>query len=292
MSDPRDNTAARALLLAAADAIPDGNGHLADDLLAGVRASRTRSRRRTRITLSLGTATALAGGAIAAVLATTATSLVSTQTAYAAVTTAATTTSSQSFEMTLSVRLPEIVLGPRAKPVTGTGVFDPARQSGEAALMGQRILYTGGWVYLRQSPPYTDSHGKLWVASRGQVTLPIFGLTTGLGPLPLRAAASVTPQRLLGLLREARAVRPDGQASGPGWTGTRYAFSYAGGTGTVAVDRQGRVRELDLSIKTPYTTGGRPERFEQAMTRVTVAFGDFGVPVSVTAPPAREVDFS
>jgi hypothetical protein len=83
----------------------------------------------------------------------------------------------------------------------------------------------------------------------------------GLGPLLQRATADVTPQSLLGLLRGAHSAA-------------------------------GRVRELDFSIKIYYGTGSSPERREQDTIRVAVTFGDSGVPVSVTAPPASEVDFS
>ncbi len=49
-------------------------------------------------------------------------------------------------------------------------------------------------------------------------------------------------------------------------------------TGTVGVDRQGRVRKLDAD----YSIGKSEQRAE-------MTFGDFGAPVSVSAPPASEV---
>jgi hypothetical protein len=280
-----DDLQARTLLLAAGDTIPASS---AEDLLADVRATRTRTRRRTRIAVSLGTATALAGGALAGVVATTATSV---QSAYAAITAAAAVTSGQSFRMTLSLGLPDIIMGPRYRPNIETGQFDPARKTGELTVGEGQILWTGGWQYTRS--PHPAAPGKPWLAVRAQPTLSIFGLTESFtgpgGALPAGDASSVTPQSLLGLLKAARDVRADGQASGPGWTGTKYEFSYPGGTGSVAVDRQGRVRELDLSITTYYGTDHASHL--RATTRVSVGFSDFGVPVHITPPPAGEVRY-
>ena len=80
-----------------------------------------------------------------------------------------------------------------------------------------------------------------------------------------------------------------GAASGHGWTGTAYSFTFAkdfGGPlhlalrvkGTVGVDREGQVRQLDAD----YSIGKTRQRSE-------MTFGDFGAPVSVKAPPAGEV---
>jgi hypothetical protein len=54
-------------------------------------------------------------------------------------------------------------------------------------------------------------------------------------------------------------------------------FGWLGSTGTVDVDQQGRVRRLDATE----TTGRTVHK-----TRVT--FGDFGLAVSVSPPPASE----
>jgi len=98
----------------------------------------------------------------------------------------------------------------------------------------------------------------------------------------------INPQNLLALLKEASQVREVGPASGPGWTGKAYTFTASttlGGPlsivvsshGTVDVDQQGRVRQLDAT-----ETAGKTER------QVKVTFADFGVPVAVSAPPASE----
>jgi hypothetical protein len=163
---------ARALLQTAADSIPGTNDPLADDLLAGVRSRRIRSRRRTRLTLSLGTATALAAGAIAAVLATTATGLVGTQSAYAAVTAAVTTTSSQSFRMTFSMSAPPLPGHPAGLTGTSleTGLFDPARRVGEMTWGSHLTVFANGWDYQRV-PLAKDTDDKPWIANRDATTV-------------------------------------------------------------------------------------------------------------------------
>jgi hypothetical protein len=89
------------------------------------------------------------------------------------------------------------------------------------------------------------------------------------------------------VLRSAGTVREAGSASGPGWTGTRYAFTARlprareSLSATVYVDQQGRVRRL-VTI----STQGR------LTTDRDLAFGDFGAPVPVTAPPASQVKYT
>jgi hypothetical protein len=59
-------------------------------------------------------------------------------------------------------------------------------------------------------------------------------------------------------------------------------------TGTVDVDRQGRVRNLDATEMLGYP-GQAPMGLG---TGIRLAFGSFGAPVSVTAPPASETQIS
>jgi hypothetical protein len=79
-------------------------------------------------------------------------------------------------------------------------------------------------------------------------------------------------------------------ASGPGWTGSKYAFTAHPGfldtvAGTVYVDQRGRVRRL-ATITTLRIAGlSTPSRTETE----DLTFGDFGDPVRVTAPPASQV---
>lgn len=77
-----------------------------------------------------------------------------------------------------------------------------------------------------------------------------------------------------------------GPASGPGWTGTRYAFSGSPGagielSGTVNVDQQGQARALVLTIR--LTSAINVFVMTQDLT-----FSDFGAPVTVTPPPADQ----
>jgi hypothetical protein len=288
MLNTDEDRQARALLRTAADSIPGGADALTGNLLAGVRARRVRSRRRVRVTMSLGTAIALAGGAVVAVLATTATSV---QSAYAAVTAAAATTSSQSFRVTVTMSVPPPP-GRPGKALTGspteTGLFDPAHRVGETTSGGRQTVFADGWEYQR-IPLAKDTDDKPWLANRVPAALPVIGF---IGALPARAADTATPQSLLGLLKAAHGVQADGPASGPGWTGTKYTFSYRGEHGTVSVDQQRRVRELAVSMPVYYDTlPGSKVPSRTVTARIAVTFGDFGVPVRVTAPPASQVYF-
>jgi hypothetical protein len=108
----------------------------------------------------------------------------------------------------------------------------------------------------------------------------IGGSTNGLG--------LVDPQNLLALLQNSSQVRERGPASGPGWTGTAYTFTARlttrgpmhitlSSAGTVDVDTQGRVRQLDAT-----------QTLGQTKRTVRVTFGDFGLAVSVSPPPADQ----
>jgi hypothetical protein len=100
----------------------------------------------------------------------------------------------------------------------------------------------------------------------------------------------VTPAELSGVLRSAGTVRETGPASGPDWTGTRYAFTarFPGAresvSGTVDIDQHGRVRRL-MTITTQGMHGG-------VTTDRDLTFGNFGAPVQVTVPPASQVGYT
>ncbi len=86
------------------------------------------------------------------------------------------------------------------------------------------------------------------------------------------------------LLRSLATARDAGPASGPGWTGTRYAFTARLSTqsslsGTAYVDKQGRVRRL---VTTTTQASGTTKLRD-------LTFGDYGAPGPVTAPPASQV---
>jgi Sigma-70 region 2 len=131
------------------------------------------------------------------------------------------------------------------------------------------------WLRLRVSPP-----------GSGPAVATVFQLT-GLGSTEVNLD-QFDPQDLLALLESATSVREVGPASGAGWTGVAYAFSvslrlhgtlhlFLRTSGTVDVDQQGRVRRLDAT-----------QTIGKTVAKVQMTFGDFGVRVSVSAPPAGQ----
>jgi len=277
----------RHLFAVATEDVPPGI-----DLLRAVR-ERSASRRRMvriRVAISAGTAAVVATAAAITL------SAVPAPSALAQVTKAAEATARQSYHV-------RSVTGLKGNgPVTLNGEFDPARGVGEeTSSTGARVRFAGGYMYLPLSDAFRAAFeknrgisipaGKSWarfpapLRPGGEVTL--IDLTQfGIGPSDL---GQVSPQGLLGLLQSVSQVRQTGPASGHGWTGTAYSFTFTkafGGPlhlvlrvkGTVGVDREGRVRQLDAD----YSIGRTRQRFE-------MTFGDFGAPVSVNAPPASEV---
>ncbi|MEV0567002.1 hypothetical protein [Dactylosporangium sp. NPDC050588] len=98
---------------------------------------------------------------------------------------------------------------------------------------------------------------------------------------------TIDPALTLERLRSATDIREDGPASGDDWTGKRFTFSLADTgdkplgaartiTGAVDVDDQDRIRRLQVS-------------FAGSDERIVTQFSDFGVAVTVTAPPAGVV---
>lgn len=291
--DAEEEEEARRLLAIAVGDIPPGI-----DLLSGVRGRQAAHRARLRAALAAGTA------GVAAVAAAVALGASRAPSALATVTTAARLTAAQSYQMTMTSSLrtiPPLTAG-MGQPSAVSGDFSPARRTGEED--GGQVRFIAGYVYTYVGGTATarSHHGKSWV----KTTDPAFtstraGIAAWLSSpagLPLTA-----PQDLLGLLESAGRVRETGAASGPGWTGTRYAFSAAIAlgagknsiisiTGTVGVDTRGRVRRLDMTITEhlPPGTDEPPGVHITAIIRtVQVTLGDFGIPVSVTAPPAADV---
>jgi hypothetical protein len=289
MDDVHTEAEARRLLAAAFDTIP------ADaDLLGGVQRRRVRHRRRAQAALAAGSAAAVAAGALAAVAATGAPS------ALAAVTSAATKTASESYRVSMiSTRTGKPKpSGEFAGPMRVTGEFDPARQIGEeTSSAGRQIRYIDGYVYWQTpSGKAMGVRGKPWIMAR---STPIGQISSSHSPLwRVGSVAStlngqVTPQNLLTLLKSTSTVRDEGPASGPGWTGTRYSFSTAvkfgpfqSVRGTVYVDQQGRVRRL---VATSVFREDVSSLTGMDSTTDDITFGDFGLRVSVTAPPASQV---
>ena len=285
MSDTEERV--RHLFAVATEDVPPGI-----DLLRAVR-ERSANRRRTvwiRVAISAGTAAVVATAAAITL------SAVPAPSALAQVTKAAEATARQSYHV-------RSVTGLKGNgPVTLNGEFDPARGVGEeTSSTGAQVRFAGGYMYLPLSDAFRAAFeknrgisipaGKSWV--RFPAPLRPGGADTlvnltqfGIGPSDL---GQVSPQDLLGLLQSVSQVRQTGTASGHGWTGTAYSFTYTrdfGGPlhlvlrvkGTVGVDREGRVRQLDAD----YSIGKTRQRSE-------MTFGDFGAPVSVSTPLASEV---
>lgn len=277
--------AVRQLLTVAAGDVPP-EIDLLGGLLGGLRARRTR----IRVLLAAGTASMLAAATAIAL------SVSSAPTALAQVTAAAASTAGQSYRISATIAwLP----GP---PVSVTGEFDPARHVGEDVYSnGYQIRYIGRYAY---DHPYTGSPanlppGKHWMkypAARFPGPQYPADATRELGnPFFLD---QVNPKDLLTELGSATRVREAGPASGPGWTGVRYAFTATMRydfkvittrltetiKGTADVDTKGRVRRLDI---TDYTQWLLPHatRPEDAVAQIDMSFGAFGAPVSVNPPP-------
>jgi hypothetical protein len=192
-------------------------------------------------------------------------------------------------------------LAGRARLIVVSGTLDPGGGVGAELLttragghsVQMQIRFIGRYVYTWLSPGSgLATLGRAWDKALA---------TAGRAPQSPGSFVSdlpVSPAELSGVLRFAGVVHDEGSASGSGWTGTKYAFTtrvpgepgsvsahFPGGresvSGTVYLDRQGRVRRL-VTI----TTRGR------LVTRRDLTFSNFGAPVPVTAPPARQVRYT
>jgi hypothetical protein len=269
MSDTESE--ARRLLAAATEEVPPGI-----DLLGGFVAAwrRDRARRmRRRIALSAGAALAVALGTAVAL------TISSAPSALAIVTSALTRTLTQSYKVT-EVYGGYYIRDGQVKgryQSTCTNRADPARHlQASSCSSGPGIREVGRYTYLY----FTHPAGKHW----GRIP------TACLGD-PAKAAINgftdATPQQMLSEIENADKVTVAGPASGPGWTGTRYAFTGPATlllrmTGTVDVDHQGRARNLALTIR-PTARLALFGVITQALT-----FSDFGARVTVTPPPADQ----
>jgi hypothetical protein len=248
-----------------------------------------RGGRRMRLLVAAGAVTAVAAAGVTAVLVTQPAS--GGRSALAAVTSAVARSSTESYSFSLesTVRF----AGREINSDVVTGAFDPRHELGAELLTVRglrsakaRIRFVGKYVYTwlaRGSGLKTI--GKPWdkatVPSSAADVLPVgdrYGFSS---------ARPVSPAELLVILRSAATVRDDGPASGPGWTGTRYAFKARlsarySVSGTAYVDQQGQVRRLVTT-----TTQGMKLTMSRDLT-----FGAFGTPVSVTAPPASQVTYT
>ena len=279
-----------------------GDWHAAEppgiDLLRAVRV-RSRARSRKRVVRVRALVAAGAAGIAAAAAAITP-SAIPVPSAFAQVTHAASRTAAASYRVRSVEKIVQIG-GLRSQSwATAYGEFDPVKGVGEQTdNLGAQIRYVGGSMYVFLTDDLRAAY------SMGGQPVPAWASWERL-PIPLRPGAGMTtarlamlvgfpgalgqvdPQDLLALVQSATQVRELGPASGPGWTGSAYTFTAAttltgplhttvSTSGTVDVDQQGRVRQLDAL-----------ESFGRTVRKVEITFGDFGVPVSVSAPPASE----
>ena len=268
-------TEMRRLLAAATEDMPPGI-----DLLDGFSVARRRERaRRKRRRAVLSAGFAMVAASVTAVMLT----VGSAPPALATVTTALTRTLSQSYHLTEQDS--EFAMWPipgayHSYHDTCVSVADPVRHLWEFSCPGFEQREVGGFTYshisLGHHPP-----GKTWARVPGEDSS---GLALLPGDPPFTFA---TPQQMLSVIEKVVKVTVAGPASGPGWTGTRYAFSGRADpldtvSGTLDVDRQGRARVL--VIRTP-----RPGAvFNVTGVTQVLTFSDFGARVTVTPPPADQ----
>ena len=271
--DGCDEAEGQRLLTAAFETAPTGEAPAAE-LLRRVR-RHDKTRRRARTLVPAGAVAALGGAAAVAVTLTA--TVAAAPSAFAAVSAAAAKTSAESFHVTVR----QTVAGSSADGISSVqvaGDFDPSRGVGdETASSGpvSAVLYLGKESYARVSGADPLGHGKPWVES------PNIGLPWG-------------PAGILAQLEQdgTGTVTDEGPASGPGWTGTKYAFTIRAGkngpvavSGSLDVDTQGLVRDLVQSTTLQPVPGEPGVTFTDDVT-----FSDFGVSVPIpAAPPASQV---
>jgi hypothetical protein len=279
---------ARGTFLAESGGVPPRTGlpHDAREQGASARRRHRRLRRRLLVPAAAGMA---AAGMMAALLAACASHAPS---ALAAVTSALARTSASSYRFSLDSAVK--YRGRETQSDVVSGAYDPRHGLGTELLatrVAQRpvtaqIRFTSTYVYTRVAPGSgLATIGRPW----NKAPLPRAGADTmpGYDVYAFVTDRPVTPDELSAVLRSADTVRDQGSASGPGWTGERYAFTarlFDGResvSGTVYVDQHGHVRRL----ATISTLG-------IATTVRDLTFGDFGAPVPVTTPPISQVKYT
>jgi hypothetical protein len=201
--------------------------------------------------------------------------------ARAAVTSALTRTLAQSYHVSMQAGSYYVRNGQATSrsQLVCTGEADPVRQlEASSCPNGMRSLEVGGYRY-QYFISVSGHPGEHWW--RRPVTPPGSPARTS-----VNGFIDAPPQQMLAQIQKADKVTVVGPASGPGWSGTRYAFSSGQGeglrlSGTVDVDQQGRVRVLALTVQ--QGTSGNVFVITQVLT-----FSDFGAPVTVTPPPADQ----
>jgi hypothetical protein len=270
-------TEARRLLAAATKDRPPGI-----DLLDGFVAARRRDRaRRMRGRAVLSAGVAAAAASVTAITLT----IGSAPPALATVTSALTRTLAQSYHLTEQYGTYYVQQNGRITyPAHYMCVSeeDPVRHLGASSctLAELSSREVGRYTYLYVPDP-AGYPGKHW----GRV------LTASIDHPPVQNIndfAAATPQQMLSQIKKADKVTVVGPVSGPGWTGTRYAFTSSSNpraivrlSGTVDVDRQGRARALVYTM-------WFPSRINVFVMTQSLAFSDFGARVTVTPPPADQ----
>jgi hypothetical protein len=294
VDDFQAETQARHLLAAAYDSVPGGRAD--GELLSGVRRHARRTARARAGAAAGATGLVAAGTAVAFAV----TAVPGASPAMAAVTSAVTKTSSTSFRVSLTVvdgDAPSGLASP-SSPFRMTGTFDPKEGTGqETTSNGYQTRFTGGQVYAHW--PQKPRGAKPW-NEQPPGSQPLTPLSNGPGAKlawDYNSATPVDPAELLGLLKAAGDIRDEGPASGPGWSGTKYGFTVRNpvsivrsDAGTLTVDRDGQLRQLDQTI-TLAPNAGQPVTKADVLT-LDFTFSDFGTPVHVTAPPASETSHS
>lgn len=158
---------------------------------------------------------------------------------------------------------------------------DPVRHLKEVSCSnGIAVREVGSYTYRTIGHTIPGHPGKTWERTPT-------ACSDRLSKLAINGFTAATPQQMLSEIKKVGKVTVVGPASGPRWTGTRYAFSGRRGSlitisGTVDVDQQGRARNLALSI------GLDSRRPAKSVMRQVLVFSDFGAPVRVTPPPADQ----
>jgi hypothetical protein len=226
--------------------------------------------------LAAGTAAVAAASATAVAL-----TIGSAPPALATVTSALTRTLAQSYHLTEQHSFYYITSGRitgRAHSICTTDA-DPVRHlEASSCSNSPRDREVGRYTYFYIPDP-VGHPGKHWMRT----------LTGSVAVVHLRSINAVTeytPQQMLSQIKKAYNVTVIGPVSGPGWTGTRYAFTSSTGgnirfSGTVDVDGQGRARALVLTMRVTTQIN------VIVMTQVLM-FSDFGARVMVTPPPADQ----
>lgn len=262
-------TEARRLLTAATEDMP-----LRIDLLHGFGAARRRDRARRTRRRMLSAGAAVAAASVTAVALT----IGSAPPALATVTSALSRTLAQSYHLTEQDSSYIIMNGRISYPAHDacTTEADPVRHlEATSCSDGQARREVGGYTYIYIIHP-ADNPGRHWERA-----------LTGSPDLPaINGFITATPQQMLAEIKKAGKVTVAGPASGPGWTGTRYAFSESQGaenklSGIVTVDQQERVRVLVLTIR-------QGSAANMLVVTQALTFSDFGAPVTVTPPPADQ----